>query len=124
MYKRYPRYALCIRTCSEAHMVYFWRALFRSLFLTLATTTLGIVSTAAQPRGVTYTAIELVTLADQGVTQVVRALNDSDEVVGGGRRGPGSDARAFYLTRRGFDHIVDLPGSDYSTAFGINTVGE
>jgi probable HAF family extracellular repeat protein len=105
-------------------MMYLWRVLLRSLFLILATTTVGILSTAAQPGGVTYTAVELVTLADQGVTQVVRGLNDSDEVVGGGRRGGGSAPRAFFLTRGGFDRIADLPGSDYSTAFGINTVGE
>ena len=96
----------------------------------IPTPAIGVGTAGAQATGVTYTVVELVTLADQGVAQVVRALNDSDEVVGGGRRGGGSGSesgrgpRAFFLTRGGFDNIADLPGSDYSTAFGINTLGE
>jgi probable HAF family extracellular repeat protein len=104
-------------------MIYLRRVLLRSLFLTLATTTVGILSTAAQPGGVTYTAVELATLADQGATRVVRALNDAAEVVGGGRTDDAGH-RAFFLTGAGLQKIAELSGSDYSTAFGINGIGE
>jgi probable HAF family extracellular repeat protein len=103
-------------------MIFLWRVWLRSLPLTVATAVVGILPASAQPPTVTYTAVELATLADPGASQVVRALNDAEEVVGGGHSGRGH--RAFVLTRGGLQQIADLPGTDYSTAFGINVIGE
>jgi len=104
-----------------------WRLSLPRLAMTLATFSmaLSVVADAAAPRGVlTYTAVELGTLADPGLPQIVRALNDSDEVVGGGRSDRGH--RAFVLTpgRGALEDMEDFPDSDFSTAFGINRVGE
>jgi probable HAF family extracellular repeat protein len=113
-------------------MISSWRGMWRSLSLSqisvavpILAAVAGALSAAAQPGGVTYAAVELAVLADQGVTQVVRALNDSDEAVGGGRPSGGRPARAFFLTRGGLEDIADPHGgTNYSTAFGINANGE
>jgi len=101
-----------------------WRFSVGPFAILLAWAAVGVLAATAQPRAVTYTAIELARLEDQGANQIVRALNDGDEVVGGGRRGGRRGPKAFFLTRGGLDDIADLVGSDYSTAFGINTFGE
>jgi probable HAF family extracellular repeat protein len=107
----------------------FWRLFVRRLPVALATLSMAttvVAGVAAGPPGaVTYTAVELAMLADPGAPHLVRGLNDTDEVVGGGRREGGHGLRAFFLTRSGgLEHIADLIGSDYSTAFGINAMGE
>jgi probable HAF family extracellular repeat protein len=103
-------------------MISLCRVWLRSLSLVLAPAVIGVFSAAAQPPAVTYTAVELATLAHPGASQAARALNDAEEVVGGGRseRGP----RAFVLTQGPLQYVADLAGSDYSTAAGINAVGE
>ena len=108
-----------ISTCRIAH-----RCHLVTLALTLAALAVGTAPAGAQTPAVTYTVVELGTLADPGLPQIVRALNDSDEVVGGGRSGRGHKAFVLTLGRGPLEDIEDLPGSDFSTAFGINGIGE
>jgi probable HAF family extracellular repeat protein len=100
---------------------------FRAL-LVLAAGTLftGLVAMAvvsvprrAEPQAA-YRIVELATL-DQGISQIVRRLNSSDEVVGGtltgGRR------RGFILRQGGSDFIEPPAGSDFVAALALNDAG-
>jgi probable HAF family extracellular repeat protein len=70
---------------------------------------------------VTYTVIDLATLA-QGSTVVVRGPNGASTAVGGGR--VAGARRGLLFTRGGLQEISGLSGSDYTTIFGINDVGD
>src|SRR2546426_618873 len=59
----------------------------------------------------------------QGTSQLIRALNNSGEIVGGVRTAD-SEHRAFTLSSLGFERIEGMPGTDYSAAHGINDLGE
>src|SRR5947207_7070069 len=56
----------------------------------------------------------------QGTSQVIRALNNGGEVVGGASTS-GASHRAFVLSST---RLERLPGADYSAAHGINDLGE
>ena len=58
-----------------------------------------------------------------GASQVIRALNNGGEVVGGASLA-GSSHRAFILSSTRFERIEGLPGADDSAAHGINDLGE
>ena len=76
----------------------------------------------AEAAGATYTATEAGVLP-AGSTRVVRAANDGGEIVGTAQRDKGH--RGFFLAGGGLQEIGELPpGSDYSTAFGINKHGQ
>jgi probable HAF family extracellular repeat protein len=68
-----------------------------------------------------YAATELARLPE-GSSQVVRAANDADEIVGSTQRGGGH--RGFLLKSGPLQEIGGLPGSDYSAALGINNLGQ
>src|SRR5918996_126668 len=74
------------------------------------------------PAAFGYSVVDFGTLPE-GTTQVVRALNNGGEVVGGASMA-GFPHRAFVLSRSRFDEIEGLPGTDYSVAHGINDPGE
>ena len=80
----------------------------------------GLALTPAQTEAA-YLATELASLPP-GSSQVVRAMNDAGEVVGGAGRGGGH--RGFLLGSGPLQEIAGRPGSDYSTAFGINNLGQ
>lgn len=69
---------------------------------------------------ITYTVIDLATLA-QGATVVVRGPNGAGDAVGGGR--VAGARRGLIFTRGGLFQVNDLTGSDYTTAFGFNDAG-
>lgn len=76
----------------------------------------------AEAAGATYTATDVGAIP-AGSTRVVRAVNDSGEVVGTVTGDHG--IRAFFLHGGVLQEIAGLPtGSDYSTAFGINNRGQ
>ena len=81
----------------------------------------GLALTPAQTEAA-YVATELASLP-VGSSQVVRAANDGDEIVGSARRGGGRGHRGFLLKSGPLQEIGGLPGSDYSVAFGINNLG-
>ena len=66
---------------------------------------------------VTYTVIDLATLA-QGSSVVVRGPNGAGTAVGGG--GVAGKRRGLLFAPGGLQEIIGLGGSDYTTAFGIN----
>src|SRR5467141_3567822 len=74
------------------------------------------------PEASGYTVVDFGALP-QGTPQVMRALNNGGEVVGGASTG-GSSHRAFVLSSTRFERIEGLPGADYSAAHGINDLGE
>ena len=82
----------------------------------------GLALTPAQTEAA-YLATELASLP-VGSSQVVRAANDSDEIVGSARRGGGRGHRGFLLKSGPLQEIGGLPGSDYSAALGINNLGQ
>lgn len=76
---------------------------------------------ALNPAHAAYIAEQLAVLPE-GSAHVVRALNDGDEAVGGGRLK--SKHHGFRLKRGSIEEVEGLPGSDYSVALGINDLGE
>jgi len=70
---------------------------------------------------VAYTVIDLATL-EQASTVVVRGPNGVGTAVGGGR--VAGERRGLLFTPGGLQEIGGLGGSDYTTAFGINDVGD
>lgn len=81
----------------------------------------GLALTPAQAEAA-YAASELASLP-VGSSQVVRAANDADEIVGSALRGGGRGHRGFLLKSGPLQEIEGLPGSDYSAALGINNLG-
>src|SRR5205814_9656029 len=73
------------------------------------------------PAASRYTVVDFGALP-QGTSQVIRALNNGGEVVGGAST-PGSAHRAFVLSSTRLERIEGLPGADYSPAHGSNDVG-
>jgi probable HAF family extracellular repeat protein len=75
---------------------------------------------------VTYTVIDLATLA-QGTTTVVRGPNAAGNAVGGGtpvsQGGMVNERRGLLFANGAVRQINGLPGTDYTTVFGINDVG-
>jgi probable HAF family extracellular repeat protein len=83
---------------------------------------LALTPEHAEAAGGTYTATEVATLP-VGSTRIVRAVNDSGEIVGTVKGDHG--IRAFFLHGGVLQEIAELPtGSDYSAAFGINNLGQ
>ena len=82
----------------------------------------GLALTPAQTEAA-YVATELASLP-VGSSHVVRAANDGDEIVGNAQRGGGRGHRGFLLKSGPLQEIGGLPGSDYSTALGINNLGQ
>ena len=82
----------------------------------------GLALTPAQTEAA-YVATELPSLP-VGSSRVVRQSNDGDEIVGSARRGGGRGHRGFLLKNGPLQEIGGLPGSDYSTALGINNLGQ
>jgi len=80
----------------------------------------GLALTPAQTEAA-YAATELARLAE-GSSQVVRAANDADEIVGSAERG--GRHRGFLLKGGPLQEIGGLPGSDYTAALGINNLGQ
>ena len=70
---------------------------------------------------VTYTVIDLATLP-QGSTIVVRGPNSTGTAVGSGR--VAGVRRGLLFTRGGLQQLPGLSGSDYTTVFGINDLGD
>ena len=112
-------------------------------FLTTFALCAGLVLFPARAKAA-YVATELAVLTE-ATTRVVRSVNGSTEVVGGARLGSGShqgfllDGRVVPLgsiwgrdlgddspfqSRALAQPIEGFPGSDYSTAFGINDFGD
>ena len=113
-------------------------------FLTAFALCVGLVLFPARAKAA-YVATELAMLTE-ATTRVVRAVNGSTEVVGGGRLSSGRhqgfllDARVVPIGRIGGRDLQEIdspfqsdrlllpiegiPGSDYSTAFGINEFGD
>jgi probable HAF family extracellular repeat protein len=77
--------------------------------------------TGVVPTEAAYTATELASLP-AGSSRVVRAMNDAGEIVGGAGRG--GRHRGFLLKSGPLEEIRGRPGSDYSTAFAINNLGQ
>src|SRR5262245_64429287 len=69
----------------------------------------------------TYLVVDVATI-DQGSSVVVRGPNVAGDAVGGGR--VAGARRGLLFTRGGLQEISGLSGSDYTTVFGINDVGE
>jgi probable HAF family extracellular repeat protein len=93
-----------------------------TLFLVSLLLYAGLALTPAQTEAA-YAATELASLP-LGSSHVVRAANDGDEIVGSARRGGGRGHRGFLLKSGRLQEIGGLPGSDYSTALGINNLGQ
>ena len=113
-------------------------------FLTMFALCAGLVLFPARAKAA-YVATELAVLTE-ATTRVVRAVNGSTEVVGGARLGSGRhqgfllDGRVVpigsiwgrdlpennspFQSRALAQPIEGFPGSDYSTAFGINDFGD
>jgi probable HAF family extracellular repeat protein len=70
---------------------------------------------------ITYLVVDLGTL-EQGSTAVVRGPNAAGDAVGGGR--VAGARRGFLFAGGGVLEIRGLSGSDYTTVFGINDVGD
>src|SRR5262249_52245117 len=89
--------------------------------LLLAIGLLAIFLVGRSASAVTYVALGLAT-SRRGATVVVRGPNAAGTAVGGHRvAGP---RRGFLLTRGGVQYHGGLSGSDYTTVFGINDVGD
>src|SRR5262249_22362631 len=69
----------------------------------------------------TYLVVDVATI-DQGSSVVVRGPNVAGDAVGGGR--VAGARRGLLFTRGGLQEISGLSGSDYTTVFGINHVGD
>src|SRR5437773_6855717 len=74
------------------------------------------------PAASRYTVVDFGALP-QGTSQLVRALNNGGEVVGGASTS-GASHRAFVLSSIRLERIEGLPGADYSAAHGINDLSE
>lgn len=85
---------------------------------------IALVSEHAEAAGATYTVTQEGVLPSTGTTRVVRAANDSGEIVGTDDEN-GRGHRGFFKGSGGRQEIGDLPKeSDYSTVFGINNLGQ
>jgi uncharacterized membrane protein len=105
------------------------RPWLRTTFLVALMTMLGLlaaVSVDAQrgrgPKARAYTAFEFGSF-EPGAGDVVRRLNASGEIVGGGQ-GTGRGHQAFVLRRSGREEIRFSPRQDDGTSLDINDAGE
>ena len=99
-----------------------WLTPFSAAPMLLLCAGLALAPEQAEAAGATYTATEVASLPE-GSTRVVRAVNDKGEIVGTVRFARG--IRGFFLHGGVLQEIAGLPpGSDYSTALGINNNGQ
>ncbi len=91
-----------------------------ALAAVVAAALLALFLVGRSASAVTYTVIDLATLA-QGSTVVVRGPNGAGTAVGGGKVAGGR--RGLRFTGAGLQQISGLAGSDYTTVFGIDDFG-
>jgi len=98
----------------------------RQLLLRLTLSTMAVVLVAAlfirpSSSAITYLVVDLATIA-QGSGAVVRGPNAAGLGVGGGR--VAGKHRGLLFTQGGVQEIRGTSGSDHTTVFGINDVGD
>ena len=94
---------------------------FASAFAGITMIVVATVFVGSSASAVGYTVVDLAAL-NQGSTVVVRGPNAMDEAVGGVFVAGGH--RGLHLTRGGAQEISGLSGTDYTTVFGVNDVGD
>ena len=100
------------------------RLLVRLALAAMAIVVVATLFIGPSSSAITYLVVDLATL-EQGSAVVVRGPNAAGDAVGGGRvAGVAGARRGLLFTRGGVQAISGLSGSDYTTVFGINDVGD